>query len=264
MNIEEYISSGILEAYALGELSAAERLAVEQNLVQYPELRKELAEIEAVQEELLMKAAIRPSASVKEKLFSKISFDKPEAKVVALQSNTWKWAAAASIAIALISSYLAYEYHDRWRTSEDNLTKLIAQNQQMAQDYNIVNQRIDKMQTDMHVIGSPEFSRVVMAGHAQNAPGTEAYVYWNEKTQEVYLSIQSMKELAYENQYQLWAMVDGVPVDAGVFDMNTTQGLLKMKEMKGAQAFAVTIEPRGGRPTPTMSKLQMVGNVVKG
>lgn len=41
-------------------------------------------------------------------------------------------------------------------------------------------------------------------------------------------------------------MADGKPVDAGVFDMNTTTGLLRMKEMKGATAFAVTIEPRGG------------------
>lgn len=262
MNIEEYISSGILKAYALGQLSAAERSAVEQNLAQYPELRKELAEIEAVQQELLRKAAIKPRAAVKTELFNKLSFNKPEAKVVSMQP--WKWAAAASIVLALITSYLAYEYHDRWRTSEDNLTTLIAQNRQMAQDYNIVNQRIDKMQTDMHVIGSPEFSRVVMAGHAQNAPGSEAYVYWNEKTQEVYLSIQNMKELASENQYQLWAMVDGKPVDAGVFDMNTTTGLLRMKEMKGATAFAVTIEPRGGRPTPTLEKLQMIGNVVKG
>lgn len=264
MNIEEYISSGILEAYALGELSAAERSAVEKNLAQYPQLQKELAAIEAVQEELLMKAAIQPRASVKAAIMANIPVAKAETKVVVMQSSTWKWAAAASIAIALVASYLAYEYHDRWRSSEDNLTKLIAQNRQMAQDYNIVNQRIDKMQTDMHVIGNPDFSRVVMAGHEQNAPGSQAYVYWNEKTQEVYLSIQNMKELAYENQYQLWAMVDGKPVNAGVFDLNTTTGLLKMKEMKGASAFAVTIEPRGGRPTPTLEKLQMIGNVVKG
>lgn len=262
MNIEEYISSGILEAYALGDLSATERSVVEKNLAQYPELRKELAEIEAVQEELLLKAALKPRAAVKTELLNKLDFNKPEAKVVSMQP--WKWAAAASVVIALITSYLAYEYHDRWKTSEENLTTLITQNRQMAQDYNIVNQRIDKMQTDMHVIGSPEFSRVVMAGHEQNAPGSEAYVYWNNKTQEVYLSIQNMKELAYENQYQLWAMVDGVPVDAGVFDMNSTAGLLKMKEMKGATAFAVTIEPRGGRPTPTLEKLQMIGNVPKG
>ena len=56
MNVEAYISSGILEAYALGELSEQERAEVEKNLAQYPALRKELALIEETQEKLLMKA----------------------------------------------------------------------------------------------------------------------------------------------------------------------------------------------------------------
>lgn len=263
MNVTDYISSGILEAYALGELSAAERSAVEKNLVQYPELRAELARIEEVQEQLLMKAAIAPRASLKSEIFSKIESPASEAKIVSMTSPGWKYAAAASIAIALISSYLAYEYYDRWKTSEENLSTLIAQNRQIAQDYNTVNQRLDKMQSDMHVIGNPDFQRVTMNGSAI-APDSKAYVYWNEKTREVYLSIENMKTLAQENQYQLWAMIDGKPVDAGVFDMDTANGLLRMKDMAGAAAFAVTIEPRGGRPTPSLDKMQMIGNVKKG
>ena len=46
MNINEYISSGILEAYVLGELSDQERISVERNLAQHPELQEELARIE--------------------------------------------------------------------------------------------------------------------------------------------------------------------------------------------------------------------------
>ena len=65
MNVEAYISSGILEAYVLGELAEQERLEVEKNLKLYPELRKELALIEETQEKLLMKAAIPPKPSVK-------------------------------------------------------------------------------------------------------------------------------------------------------------------------------------------------------
>lgn len=262
MNIEEYISSGVLEAYALGELSAAERAAVEKNLVQYPELRAEFARIEEAQKQLLMKAAMRPRASVKTDLFNKIEGNKPEAKVVVMPSPIWKYAAAASIAIALVASYLAYEYYGRWKASEENLTALIAQNRQIAQDYNTVNQRLDKMQSDMHVIGSPDFKRVMMNG-TDNAPDSKAHVYWNEKTREVYLHIENMKTLAQENQYQLWAMVDGKPVDAGVFDINSN-GLQRMKNIAGAGKFAVTIEPRGGRPVPTLSQLQVLGDVVKG
>jgi anti-sigma-K factor RskA len=267
VNIDAYISSGILEAYALGELSEGERSEVEKNLALYPELRAELAQIEEAQERLLMKAAIQPRAAVKEQLFAKID-QKPEAKVVSLDTgsgtNVWRWAAAASITIAIISSYLAFQYRSQLKATESNLQNLIAQNQRMAQDYNQVNERLDKIETDLKVIDNPAFQRVVLAGTA-NAPDAMAYVYWNRDSKEVYLSVQNMKELAQDNQYQLWAIIDGKPVDAGVFDGNLAEGLLKMKDIgDGASLFAVTIEPRGGKPAPTLETMQVAGPVVKG
>jgi anti-sigma-K factor RskA len=269
VNLQEYIASGILELYALGELSEQERSEVEQNLARYPELRTELARVEETQEKLLMQAAVQPRAAVKTALFDKIDAQKTAARVVPMPEakptagRFWKFAAAACFTLAIVSSYLAYEYHNRWKSTETNYTELLAQNQRMAQDYNRVNQRIDKIEGDLRVIDDPAFKRVVMKG-TDNAPNATAYVYWNEASDEVYLSIQSMKALARDNQYQLWAIVDGKPVDAGVFDGNG-KDLLKMKNIAGgAAAFAVTIEPRGGKESPTLSTMQVVGNVVKG
>ena len=267
MNVEAYISSGILEAYALGELTEQERAEVEKNLALYPALQKELALIEDTQEKILMKAGIQPRATVKTKLFATIDTQKPEAKIVEFRkqdsSSFWKMAAAASIAVALITSYLAFNYWNKWKSTENSLTELIAQNQRVARDYNTVNQRLDAIEKDLKITNNPAFNRVVMKG-TPNSPGSLASVYWNESTKEVYLSIQEMKQLAQENQYQLWAIIDGKPVDAGVFDGNFA-GLVKMKEIPaGAKTFAVTIEPRGGKPSPTLETMQVVGNVVKG
>jgi anti-sigma-K factor RskA len=266
VNLQEYIASGILELYVLGELTEQERFDVEKNLARYPELREELARIEETQEKLLMSAAIKPRASVKADLFKKID-TKPEAKVVSIQPDSsltfWKFAAAASVTIALISGYFAYEFHSKWKSSENNLADLIAQNQRMANDYNQVNQKIEKIQSDLHVTSNPAFSRVIMAG-TPNSPEALASVYWNQTTKEVYLSLQNMKELSQENQYQLWAIIDGKPVDAGVFDGNVA-GLVRMKDIPaGAGTFAVTIERRGGVPSPTLSTMQVAGNVIKG
>jgi anti-sigma-K factor RskA len=267
VNIHDYIATGILEAYALGELSERERTEVEKNLAQYPELREELARVEETQEKLLMDAAVAPKASIKANLFAQIDKARPtEAKVVPLPSSgirLWKYAAAASVTIALIASFQAYYYWNKWRASETSLTELTAQNQRMAQDYNRVNQHLDKMENDLkNVVNNPDFKRVMMMG-TPNAPQSMAYVYWNESSKEVYLSIQSLKQLSKDNQYQLWAIIDGKPVDAGVFDGDVA-GLLKMKDIaSGAAAFAVTVEPRGGKPTPTLETMQVMGNVVK-
>jgi anti-sigma-K factor RskA len=267
VNIQEYISSGILEAYVLGELPEHERTGVEKNLARYPELRKELASIEEAQENLLLQTALSPRAEVKEKLFKKIGDQKTAGKIIPMESTSgsgfWKLAAAASISIALVASYLAYNYRAKWKTSESDLTNLIAQNQRIAQDYNQVNERLNKMETDLRVMDDPNFKRVVMTG-TPNSPQSLASVYWNENSKEVYLSIQNMKELARENQYQLWAIIDGKPVDAGVFDGNVA-GLLKMKDIgTGAVTFAVTIESRGGKPSPSLQTMQVAGNVDKG
>jgi anti-sigma-K factor RskA len=266
LNIKEYISSGILEAYALGELSADEMAEVEKNVLQYPELKAELRQIEEAQETLLLKTAIQPRASVKGELFKKLDQGMPQGKAVTItghrQIRFWRYATAASVALALLSSYMAYTYYGNWRRTQSNLSELLTQNQRIAQDYNTVNQRLEKLETDLRITGNPSFSRVVMKGTA-NAPDALASVYWNASTKEVYLSIQNLKTLSQENQYQLWAIVDGKPIDAGVFDA-VTGGLVKMKMLDGATAFAVTIEPRGGRTSPTLETMQVIGNVVKG
>ena len=261
MNIEDYISSGILESYALGEVTAAERMEVERMLSQYPEVREEFRKIELTLERVAFASAIAPAAHVKEWLMSRVDETKPEAKVMAFTPDPpyWKYATAASIAIALFSSYMAFHYNQLWKADSMELALIKAENQRMAEEYNVVNQKLDKIQVDLAVIENAAFTRVLMKG-TENDKNALASVYWNPGTQEVYLSVQQLKALSKENQFQLWAIVKGKPVDAGVFDLNFA-GLLKMKNVDGATAFAVTIEPRGGKDAPTLETMQVIGPV---
>jgi anti-sigma-K factor RskA len=271
LNINEYISTGILEAYVLGEVTDQERTELEANLKKYPELRAELLKVEEAQEEFLMRSAVAPPSRVKARVMDRIDKSQadatnlkssPEANVVAMTPDhsitRWKLATAASISIAIISSYLAYNYKDQLNTTKESLDNLIAQNQQMAQDYNVVNQRLDKIENMIKIIDNPSYKRIIMKG-TDAAQGSLASVYWNENTSEVYMSIQKLRDLSRDQQFQLWAIVDGKPVDAGIF--NLTAGLIKMKNIPKASAFAVTIEPAGGSIAPTLSSMQVIGNI---
>ena len=261
MNTKEYISTGILEAYVLGELSVSEKQEVENKLAQYPELRGELMQIEETQEAFLQRAAITPRTKLKEQVLSSVE-NQNQTKVVSLVPSYWRLAAAASITIGLFVSYLAYDYRDKWLKTVVALNSMVDENQQIAQNYNIVNQKLDKIEQDFSVIENTAFTKVVMKG-TDNNPNALASVYWNSTSKEAYLSIQTLREISKDNQFQLWAIVDGKPVDMGVFDENFS-GLLKMKNVSGAQAFAVTIEPRGGKETPSLETMQVIGNIVKG
>lgn len=261
MKVQEYISSGILEAYALAEVTAAERLNVEQVLAQHPEVREELRKVEETLERVVFASAVRPRSSVKEKIMATISNMKSGAKVISLtpERPIWRYAVAASVAIALMASYLAFYYRQQWQDATGELTQIKAERQQIAEEYNVVNQKLDKIQGDLAIIENTSFTKVVMKG-TDNDKNALASIYWNSSSQEVYLSIQQLKEISKENQFQLWAIVNGKPVDAGVFDLNFA-GLLKMKNINGAVAFAVTIEPRGGKENPTMETMQVLGTV---
>ena len=68
-----------------------------------------------------------------------------------------------------------------------------------------------------------------------------------------------MLQQTEEKQYQLWEIVNGKTVDAGMLDNCT--GLCKLKNIPSAQAFAITLENKGGSPTPTMSALYVMGAV---
>jgi anti-sigma-K factor RskA len=252
LNIKEYISSGILESYALGELTEVERLELERNLTQYPELRKELVLVEETMELFFMNAGKQPKARVKEKVMASAKAGK-----LVEMNFMWRFIAAASIIIALASSVLAYNFYQNWKATELSLLELRALNEQVARDYNQVNRRLGDIETQMQVINNPAFQRIIMTGRP-TAPEALATVYWNQTTQEVFLSIQNLKALAQNQQYQLWAIVDGKPLDMGVFD--TSSALLKMKTTAKAAAFAVTIEPRGGKSSPSLETMQVLGN----
>jgi anti-sigma-K factor RskA len=264
VNIQEYIASGILESYALGEVTETERASVEQALKQYPEISEELKKVEETLENIAFATAIQPRAHVKEKIISRViasTASKSETKVIAMTPELpfWKYATAASVAVALFASYMAFQYRELWKTDSTELAQIKSENQRMAEDYNVVNQKLDKIQGDLAIIENTAFTKVVMKGTA-NDTNALASVYWNSSTQEVFLSIQQLKTISKDNQFQLWAIVNGKPVDAGVFDLNFA-GLQKMKSINGAVAFAVTIEPRGGKENPTMETMQVIGNV---
>ena len=72
--------------------------------------------------------------------------------------------------------------------------------------------------------------------------------------------VNKMPQPSQGKQYQLWALVDGKPVDAGMVDANCTT-VCKMKNIPKAQAFAITLEKAGGSPSPTMEAMYVFGKV---
>ena len=273
-SVKTYIESGILELYVLGDLSAEERSDVEAMSKLHPEVKAELDEIEKVMNAVAQNFATEPSFKVKEQFFNQLSFSdeadvegtKTEAKVIPLNNsnlNFYKLSLAACIALLLVSVVAIVNLNNSLKDSKQQIAQLQTSNQSFANRVNYLDQKVTESDEALNIFTNADFKMVKLNGTA-NSPESNILVAWNPKQQKVLLDLRSMKIPVNDkdHQYQLWALVDGKPVDLGVFDAeNKTAGLITMKTIGVAQAFAVTLEPRGGSVNPTMDKMMVMGAI---
>jgi anti-sigma-K factor RskA len=105
-------------------------------------------------------------------------------------------------------------------------------------------------------------ARMVRLNGVDAYPQGRATVIWNETNGQVFFTLQDLPQPAPGQQYQLWALIDGQPVDAGVFDYETGNlQALKSVALNGGNldAFAITLEPTGGSTVPTLTNMYLLG-----
>lgn len=279
-NLKSYIESGILELYVLGDLSAEEKSDVEAMSKLHPEVKAELEEIEKAMLAVSMNFSMEPSAKVKENFFSALTFSDEEqsdvvvptlnqnveeAKVVPLTNNInfYKYSFAACLALLVVSVVAIISLSRSLKDSRQQIAQLQSSNQTFANQVNYLDKKVSSSNQTIEVLTNPEVKLVTLKG-TDNAPKSNLVVAFNQKEQKVMLNMSNMRlpKTDEQHQYQLWALVDGKPVDLGVFDMDeNSSGFVNMKPIGAAQTFAVTLEPRGGSATPTLEKLMVIGNI---
>lgn len=258
MNIKEYISSGVIESYLLGELSGSERAELEAMSKKYPEVK---AEIEIVEKTLMDFSALPPPAHLKTNILSKLEIK--EAKIVPLENNknsSLVWLAAASITLLIVSGAYNFTMMNKLKSAEDQVAALNSEKNKTQKDFEDQTASYQNMAQQMAIIMQPENKKVMLKGMGA-APDALAAVYWNQSTKDVYINVNALPAPTADKQYQLWAIVDGKPVDIGMLDMTDSSSLHKMRSVNGAQAFAVTLEKKGGSSVPTMTAMYLLGNV---
>ena len=272
MNIQEYISSGIVESYVLGLADQEERAEFERMCSAHTEVRKARELFELALEEQAMMNAITPAKNIKSKIFAEIEIERekistitndqmlsvpvgeatrPATKVISI--GWQRYIAAASIALLLISTALNFYFFNQYRRYSNRYEALMAQQAEMAKNNDVLRTRIDTYESTLAMLRDPDMTVIKMPGtNVPTSPDSNsvATVYWNTRSKDVYLMVNNLPQPPSDQQYQLWAIVDGQPIDAGVFEVQNVAGLLRMKNMPRAQVFAVTLEKRGGSTTP--------------
>jgi anti-sigma-K factor RskA len=266
-----YIESGILELYALGDGSPEEREQVEQMCAAHPSVKAELREIENALELYATANAVEPAEQNRHKALSSLltnladnitshsKHSNTEAKVVSLPERTtgnfYKYAFAASVALLIGSLVVLYGTYNKLQQSNQQLIVLNSENTKFSKT-------ISNKDDELDVFRDTTFKLLKLKGTAK-MPSAQITVAWSPVKKKVMIDMAGMQLPANDanHQYQLWALVNGKPVDLGVFDKAEADSI-DMKLMKPitlASAFAVTLEPRGGSVNPTMSEMMVIG-----
>ena len=249
MNLKEYIASGIIESYVMGLASETERAEFEQMCALHPELVAERRKFEESLEAYASEQAVRPPKEVKAKILKAIITMENSKSPRSI--GLLRFVAAAAV-ILLIGMVVLY-----YQVSQQN-KDLASANKALTDKVNADEAAIDKIKIEGSIVGNPNNIVVNMVG-TKRAPKSSANVYWDSANSSVYLVVKNMPQLPSDKQYQLWALIDNTQKSLGVFDATDQNIILKMDSTKKAQAFAITIENRGGKPHPTLDSLTSIG-----
>jgi len=250
VNIQEYISSGIIESYVLGLALPEERAEFEKMCALYPELVEARTNFELSVEKQALEDSVAPPVGSKEKIWSAIqqSATRNPSKIVPMEprksrSSGLRWFAAASIILFLLTAYLAYSFYNK--------------NRQLQAKIDRNDSLLNAMTTGDKIMHDPNVMVVNMVG--LKGSSSSANVYWDSTSTDVYMVVKNMPKLPSDKQYQLWALIGSKPVDLGLFDPPQSNIILKMKNAQKADAFAITIENRGNTGGPDLGQLQSMG-----
>lgn len=274
MDSKEYISSGILESYILGFASPEEAGILECVMKNNAEVKAAYEEAQKTFELLATAQAVTPPTDLKSKIWDKIQLEqevveeKPvipiknvEPKVETQQitqeikvekNNSWKNYAVAASVLFLVS----IGGNLFWMNSQNEIKKELADLKSDKQSQNLAMQNLEQK---LKITSNPNMLKIVLAG-VEKHPESNAVVYWDKTSKDVYLTANSLPKAPEGMQYQLWAIADGKPVSAGMYT-DEKDAKIALANIPNAQAFAITLEKEGGSTVPTMENMYVMGGV---
>ncbi|NNC69413.1 MAG: anti-sigma factor [Flavobacteriaceae bacterium] len=267
MNIKEYIDSGILELYVAGILSEKENEEVHKALLQYSELEKEVEAIESAIMTLTSAVSPQDAKGLFDNIIGELPSDEKDNKVITIDKPRSNWLTYTGWAASLfLTGGLIYTL-----VQNNNLKVKIdtaEQNQQILENtIEKANLELADSKQLITVLRDKDIIGVPLGGQVAS-PDAYAKVYWDQKTNSIYLDAQGLPDPPEGKVYQVWSLkLDPLtPTSLGVLDSfaSDENKIFPIENRNASEAFGITLEPEGGSETPTLEQLYTLGTVVAG
>lgn len=280
LDIQAYIASGVLEAYVLGHASEQEARAVQCLSKIYPEVREALDVLEAdlvtyarahevelpsgLKDRIMAEVRATPqegtsdlAPAAPEPVIRSIAPEQPASSIGNNRSIlSWAAAAAALVALGVTTYFQQQSIQDLQQENVAFQQEVVGMQQILLEQQGVVTSQ----EQLLLAMANPSNKVIDLQGMAA-LDGNQTRVYWNPESQQVLWAAEGLPKAPEGKQYQLWALVGGVPVDMGVLPLESDGSVQLMKPTDKADAFAITLEPAGGLPSPSLDQLVFLGQV---
>lgn len=260
MDIKSYIESGILEQYVIGTLSSKDMAEVENNLTLYPELQKEVKAIELTLEAYAQHQGKAPSLT-EDQLIENLHKSKEVASKSTPSSSNNLLSYLGWIVSASLIGILFYFNSDRNELNlEKNRTQSILDSLRInCAETEITNQLL---QQRLDLLNNPASRFLLLAG-TPLSPSSYASVIIDTTGNKLFFDFAGLPKPPVGKQYQLWVIKGGKPIDMGVINNADIAEIRNIEKafISEAQAFALTLEDEGGKASPTLEQMYVVGSL---
>lgn len=245
MTIEEIREKGLLELYIIGDISFNDKNLVVEALNTYPELRDELRSIEKAIQAYATANAIPVSPELKEKIL-KIARIDAVPHTLPTSNNEWK-KLGLLLGLGVVGLLIAFF----WKANALN---------QLQSEYNAWVERCDSIQAeqDRVLLVYEQIkdinNRIIPIQPTEKYPATSLYFHNNETSGRNYIQLKNLPALADNQSFQLWSLKGDEAIPLNVFQ-GDGELIFEVQHVEATDAYAITIEPKGGQDTPSLDNL---------
>lgn len=294
MDINHYISSGVLESYVYGLLPEDKVAEVEAIAQQYPEVREIVEDLQLQKEEFVKCYAVTPPPEIKARLMLIIRNEStpegelalpqelrlnnpvpqpllttPAVKMKAVtgkkQERIWKIIAAAVIGILIISAGINFFLATDSKDYKARYERLIASQKKIDENKNLESNQTASVQEsdeDKKLLKDPNVIWIKASGYGPHPDGAVT-IGWNKASKEVYLVNWRLPIPPEDKQYHLRTITDGKPADAGILVITPSSNgkIQHLKTTTIPQSFVVTLEPIGSKGANGKTEIYQVAEM---
>jgi len=173
-------------------------------------------------------------------------------ELLGLRSPKITFAVSIILLIGIVSLIYVSYLKDQTISSQN---KLIIQLKDEAQKNNEI----------LKVLSAKKINIIIMNGLDVNPTGYGKMILDPSKRQAV-MQVSNLPETARDKDYQLWVIKDNKPISNGIFAISDNKENnyfmitnLSVQDLNNINAFAITLEPKGGVPQPS-GKMYLLGS----